>query len=62
MDPRRASLAGSTGGKLVGAGDGGFLLFYAEDKAGVRESMSERGLAEVRFGIDYLGSTVIIAE
>jgi D-glycero-alpha-D-manno-heptose-7-phosphate kinase len=59
---RAGIAAGSTGGKLVGAGDGGFLLFYAEDKTRLRETMAERGLTEVRFGIDYLGSTVIVAE
>ena len=47
--------AGAAGGKLVGAGGGGFLLFYAEEKAGLRLAMDELGLPEVRFGIDYLG-------
>ena len=54
--------AGASGGKLVGAGDGGFLLFYAEDKAGVRAEMAAIGLNEVRFGIDYLGTSVIVPE
>ncbi len=53
--------AGAGGGKLVGAGGGGFLLFYAEEKAGLRAAMSDLGLPEVRFGIDYLGSTTVIA-
>jgi len=58
----RAGLeAGATGGKLVGAGDGGFLLFYAESKAELRDAMRDEGLDEVRFGIDYLGATVIVA-
>jgi D-glycero-alpha-D-manno-heptose-7-phosphate kinase len=54
--------AGAVGGKLVGAGDGGFLLFYAEDKAELRAAMEQLGLVEVRFGIDYLGASVIVAE
>jgi D-glycero-alpha-D-manno-heptose-7-phosphate kinase len=54
--------AGATGGKLVGAGDGGFLLFYAEDKVGVRGEMEAAGLNEVRFGIDYVGTSVIVSE
>ena len=59
----RAGLdAGATGGKLVGAGDGGFLLFYAESKPDLRKVMQHAGLDEVRFGIDYLGATVIVAE
>ena len=52
--------AGALGGKLVGAGGGGFLLFYAEDKARLRSAMSDLGLHEVRFGIDYLGSTTLV--
>ncbi|HEU5306225.1 MAG TPA: galactokinase [Acidimicrobiia bacterium] len=53
--------AGATGGKLVGAGDGGFLLFFSESKADLREAMRREGLDEVRFGIDYLGATVIVS-
>ncbi|HEY7107096.1 MAG TPA: galactokinase [Acidimicrobiia bacterium] len=58
---REGIAAGSAGGKLVGAGDGGFLLFYAENKVGVREAMADQGLAEVRFDVDYLGTTVIVS-
>jgi D-glycero-alpha-D-manno-heptose-7-phosphate kinase len=54
--------AGASGGKLVGAGGGGFLLFYAEEKTGVRDVMASRGLEEIRFGIDYEGSTTIVAQ
>ena len=58
----RAGLeAGAAGGKLVGAGDGGFLLFYADSKADLRDAMRHEGLDEVRFGIDYLGATVIVS-
>jgi D-glycero-alpha-D-manno-heptose-7-phosphate kinase len=53
--------AGAAGGKLVGAGDGGFLLFYADSKADLRDAMRREGLDEVRFGIDYLGATVIVS-
>jgi len=51
--------SGALGGKLVGAGAGGFLLFYAKDTALLRQAMSEEGLAEVRFHFDHDGSTVI---
>jgi D-glycero-alpha-D-manno-heptose-7-phosphate kinase len=50
---------GALGGKLVGAGAGGFLLFYAADQARVRSAMAAEGLGEVRFTIDLDGSTVI---
>jgi D-glycero-alpha-D-manno-heptose-7-phosphate kinase len=50
---------GALGGKLVGAGAGGFLLFYADDPRRVRAAMTESGLAEVRFGFDHDGSVVL---
>ncbi len=50
---------GAVGGKLVGAGAGGFLLFYAKDAARLRETMAAEGLAEVRFFFDHDGSTVM---
>ena len=50
---------GALGGKLVGAGAGGFLLFYARDHRALRQAMAAEGLTEVRFGFDQGGSTVI---
>jgi D-glycero-alpha-D-manno-heptose-7-phosphate kinase len=47
--------AGAVGGKLVGAGGGGFLLVYAPDAGPVRERMAHAGAAEVRFGFDFQG-------
>ena len=35
------------GGKLVGAGGGGFLLFYAEEKGKLRAALRNAGLKEV---------------
>ena len=52
---------GALGGKLVGAGGGGFLLFYAEDHAHLRQAMSQAGLEEVRFHFDFEGTKVILA-
>jgi D-glycero-alpha-D-manno-heptose-7-phosphate kinase len=51
---------GALGGKLVGAGGGGFLLFYADAKSDLRLAMAERGLEEVRFSFDYEGSKVLV--
>ena len=53
--------AGAAGGKLVGAGGGGFLLFYADRRAELREVMLQLGLTEVGFRVDYEGSTVTVA-
>ena len=50
---------GAIGGKLLGAGGGGFLLLYVPEKyqQNVRDSLYE--LSEVRFGFDWQGSAVI---
>jgi D-glycero-alpha-D-manno-heptose-7-phosphate kinase len=50
---------GAVGGKLIGAGGGGFLMFYAEDKTRLRHAMRMAGLAEVRFRFDFEGTKVI---
>lgn len=50
---------GAAGGKLVGAGGGGFLLFYAEDPGKLRHAMAGVGLPEVRFGFDFDGAVVL---
>ena len=50
---------GALGGKLIGAGGGGFLMFYAEDKTKLRHAMREKGLTEVRFRFDFEGARVI---
>ncbi|HEV2841899.1 MAG TPA: galactokinase [Chthoniobacterales bacterium] len=56
----RAALAhGALGGKLVGAGGGGFLMFYAGDKTRLRHAMQEKGLTEVRFRFDFEGTKVL---
>jgi D-glycero-alpha-D-manno-heptose-7-phosphate kinase len=50
---------GALGGKLIGAGGGGFLMFYAEDKVRLRRAMREAGLPEVRFRFDFEGTKLI---
>ncbi len=50
---------GAVGGKLVGAGGGGFLMFYASDRTRLRRAMSEAGLEEVRFRFDFEGTKVL---
>lgn len=50
---------GALGGKLIGAGGGGFLMFYTEDKTRLRGVMRNAGLREVRFGFDFEGTTVL---
>jgi D-glycero-alpha-D-manno-heptose-7-phosphate kinase len=50
---------GSLGGKLIGAGGGGFLMFYAQDKPRLRHAMNQAGLREVRFRFDFEGTKVV---
>jgi D-glycero-alpha-D-manno-heptose-7-phosphate kinase len=52
---------GALGGKLVGAGGGGFLLFYAERHRQLREAMSKAGLQELRFRFDFEGTKVLVS-
>ncbi len=51
---------GALGGKLIGAGGGGFLMFYAHDKAQLRHAMRGAGLKEVRFRFDFEGTKTVI--
>ena len=51
---------GAIGGKLVGAGGGGFLMFYAADRSRLRHAMTSAGLEEVRFRFDFEGTKVLV--
>jgi D-glycero-alpha-D-manno-heptose-7-phosphate kinase len=50
---------GALGGKMIGAGGGGFLMFYADDKVTLRHAMRGAGLQEVRFRFDFQGTQVV---
>jgi D-glycero-alpha-D-manno-heptose-7-phosphate kinase len=52
---------GAIGGKLVGAGGGGFLMFYTEDHRRLRAAMAKVGLEEVRFRFDFEGTKVLFS-
>jgi D-glycero-alpha-D-manno-heptose-7-phosphate kinase len=52
---------GAIGGKLVGAGGGGFLMFYAEDRRKLRAAMNKAGLEEVHWRFDFEGTKVMIS-
>lgn len=51
---------GAIGGKIIGAGGGGFLMFYTEDKMKLRHTLINAGLDEVRFRFDFEGTKVVI--
>jgi D-glycero-alpha-D-manno-heptose-7-phosphate kinase len=50
---------GAIGGKLVGAGGGGFLMFMSDDPDSLRKAMAKVGLEEVRFKFDFEGTKII---
>jgi D-glycero-alpha-D-manno-heptose-7-phosphate kinase len=53
--------SGAVGGKLVGAGGGGFLMFYASDRNRLRHAMAKAGLEEVRFRFDFEGTKIVLS-
>ncbi len=55
----RARANGALGGKLIGAGGGGFLMLYTEDKTRLRSAMRSAGLREVRLQFDFSGTSVL---
>jgi D-glycero-alpha-D-manno-heptose-7-phosphate kinase len=50
---------GALGGKLIGAGGGGFLMLYSEDKTRLRHVLREAGLREVRMHFDFEGTALV---
>lgn len=50
---------GALGGKMIGAGGGGFLMFYAKDKMKLRKTMTEAGMSEVRFRFEKEGCKIL---
>ncbi|MEZ5356537.1 MAG: galactokinase [Bryobacteraceae bacterium] len=50
---------GALGGKVIGAGGGGFLMFYAEDRIRLRQAMTGAGLQEIRLRFDFEGTQVV---
>jgi len=55
-----AKMNGALGGKIMGAGGGGFFMFYCEsNKQALRKAMKGEGLREVRFRFDFEGTKTI---
>jgi len=50
---------GALGGKLIGAGGGGFFMFYTKNHSDLRGAMAREGLKEVRFRFDFEGAKVV---
>jgi D-glycero-alpha-D-manno-heptose-7-phosphate kinase len=50
---------GALGGKMIGAGGGGFLMFYTENKTKLRAAMKKTGMDEVRFRFEKEGACIL---
>ncbi|HET8935828.1 MAG TPA: sugar kinase [Polyangiales bacterium] len=50
---------GALGGKLIGAGGGGFLMFYTEERDRLRRALRQEKLMEVRLSFDYEGTKIL---
>jgi D-glycero-alpha-D-manno-heptose-7-phosphate kinase len=48
--------SGAIGGKLVGAGGGGFLLVYSRDPQATRAALAPEGAAELPFDFEFNGA------
>jgi D-glycero-alpha-D-manno-heptose-7-phosphate kinase len=57
-----AMSSGATGGKLLGAGNGGFLLFFAPVEHHIKIRQSLNFLSEVKFSFDFLGSRIVFSD
>jgi D-glycero-alpha-D-manno-heptose-7-phosphate kinase len=56
-----ALASGALGGKISGAGGGGFFTFYVPgDQRKLRETMKNFGLREMRYRFDFEGSKVLV--
>ena len=50
---------GALGGKLIGAGGGGFLMFTPGTRRSCAMRCAKKGLQEVRFRFDFEGTKVV---
>jgi D-glycero-alpha-D-manno-heptose-7-phosphate kinase len=56
-----ARACGARGGKVIGAGGGGFLMFYvSESHAQVRQAMQQEGMVPMRFRFDHEGTKTLV--
>ncbi len=57
-----AQESGAVGGKITGAGGGGFLLLYCEEEnqQAVRDALTAEGILEMKFAFDFVGSRVLV--
>lgn len=53
---------GAVGGKIVGAGGGGFLLFYSNNPESLRNAMQKKKIKELRFSFDFEGTKNIFTK
>lgn len=60
---RKAMESGAMGGKIIGAGGGGYFLLYCSDaqkRQRIREALTREGLEELRYSFDFTGVSVLV--
>lgn len=55
-----AMMNGAVGGKLLGAGNGGFMVFYADPAHQPRVREALKGYLQVPFNFDFAGSEIMV--
>ena len=54
-----AKANGALGGKLIGAGGGGFLMLYTNNPIFLVSKLKNQGLNILNYNFDYEGSVII---
>ena len=58
----KGKLAGATGGKILGAGNGGFMMFFAPKEKHDNITKTMKGLRRVPFSFDNGGSKIVFSD
>jgi D-glycero-alpha-D-manno-heptose-7-phosphate kinase len=59
---KKGILAGATGGKLLGAGNGGFMMFFAPKEKHAKITKAMKDLQRVPFSFDNGGSKIVFSD
>mgnify|MGYP000041136778 FL=1 len=55
-----ALLNGAKAGKIVGAGGGGFLMFYSDKKEKLQKALKKKKTSEINFKFDFEGTKMMV--
>lgn len=51
---------GAKAGKVVGAGGGGFLMFYSDNKKKLKNALKKKNITEIDFKFDFEGTKILV--